>query len=234
MGPYSFEFVTALDPALPPLHMLTDSSAVVLYTFRRCPYAMRARLALHAAQVNFEHREVELKRKPPHLVALSPKATVPVLWLPGEGGRVIDESLSIMYWALQKNDPSAWLPKEAMAQHATELFERNDGVFKHQLDRYKYPSRYGMTQEEGLEQRDLALGTLVHLNDVLSQNSFFSGKAFGMIDAAIAPFIRQFARVDSAWFAGQPFKSLIGWLNDFESSELFLSSMKKVSVWSEQ
>jgi glutathione S-transferase len=124
----------------------------VLYSFRRCPYAMRARLALHASGVVHEHREIELKNKPAHMLALSPKGTVPVLWLRAEN-RVIDQSLDIMLWALQQNDPQHWLPNDEVTRSDwLAQIERNDGPFKQQLDRYKYPQRFGL--KDGLSHRD--------------------------------------------------------------------------------
>ena len=206
-------------------------SSVILYTFRRCPYAMRARLALLASQIGFEHREVDLKHKPAHMLSLSPKGTVPVLWLP-EGGTVIDESLDIMFWALRKNDANSWLPKdEKYEMMATKLFQENDEQFKLQLDRYKYPSRFGLDHEGRLAQRDSALVTLSKLEAQLGETAFLSGETFGLIDAGIAPFIRQFAKVDEEWFLEQPFKRIASWLRDFESSQLFIEAMKKVPVW---
>ena len=195
---------------------------------------MRARLALHASQIKYEHREVELKSKPTHMLSLSPKGTVPVLWLPGEDaqqkGVVIDESLEIMDWALRSNDPLGWLPGDLQdTTQAKLLLQNNDELFKSQLDRYKHPVRFGLDQANAIKQRDLALNTLLRLEQLLSQRSFLSGDRFGMVDAAIAPFIRQFARVDVEWFTNQSFKKLISWLNDFEHSQLFLDVMKKVS-----
>ncbi len=212
--------------------MSEAASAAVLFTFRRCPYAMRARLALHASQISYEHREVDLKNKPIQLLSLSPKATVPVLWLRGEGGRVIEESLEIMHWALAQGDPKGWLPKdETTRARALELIQLNDGPFKGQLDRYKYPTRFALTQEDSLIQRDAAAAALMKLEGILCQTSYLSGEKFGMLDAAIAPFIRQFAKVDFQWFVGQSFKHLINWLNDFESSQLFIDVMKKYPTW---
>ena len=111
----------------------------VLYSFRRCPYAIRARLALRISGLPLELREVSLKSKPPEMLALSAKGTVPVLVLPD--GLVIDESLDIMRWALSQNDPEAWLSHGPLNDMLA-LIAINDGKFKHALDRYKYPNRY--------------------------------------------------------------------------------------------
>ncbi len=195
---------------------------------------MRARLALHASQIRYEHREVDLKRKPLHMLNLSPKGTVPVLWLPFEQGKVIDESLKIMFWALRKNDPNSWLPKDEKDELvAMKLLQINDEQFKSQLDRYKYPSRYSLDHKGGLAQRDEAMTTLLNLDAALNQNGFLSGEKFGLLDAGIAPFIRQFAKVDEQWFLDQPFKRLASWLSEFEGSEQFQEVMKKFPVWVE-
>jgi len=211
-------------------------STPVLYTFRRCPYAMRARLALSAAQIVYEHREVDLKKKPSHMIELSPKATVPVLWLPKaiEEPHVLDESLNIMFWALKQDDPLHWLPQnERDMQRATELIENNDGAFKQQLDQYKYPNRYSLGPGDALIKRQAALDTLQKLEKILHQSTFLSGAEFGLLDAALAPFIRQFAKVDEAWFTQLPLERLIKWLNQFEGSQLFLNVMKKYPNWAD-
>lgn len=205
----------------------------VLYSFRRCPYAIRARMALHAARVVYAHREVELARKPLHLQQLSPKATVPVLWLPGEGGRVIDESLQIMQWALEAQQPHPWLELGERAEQAQTLIENNDTVFKFQLDRFKYPSRFGLSTEESIQFRDTALKTLGRLESLLRERPFLSGAHFGLTDAAIAPFVRQFAAVNPPWFYALPYKSLHRWLIDFQQSDLFKRVMGKFPVWVE-
>jgi len=200
----------------------------ILYSFRRCPYAMRARLALQVSGVAYEHREVVLKSKPASMLALSPKGTVPVLCLPDEA-RVIDQSLDIMLWALAQNDPMHWLPHgDALAQ-ALQDIGFNDGPFKQHLDRYKYPQRSGLAS--GVADRDLGAQWLVQLDARLQQQAFLSGARWGLTDAALAPFIRQFAHTDPAWFAAQPWPHLIGWLTAFEGSEAFAQTMAKHPAW---
>jgi len=212
------------------MHQLAN--APILYTFRRCPYAMRARLALAASGIDYEHREVDLKCKPSQLLAISPKATVPVLWLPGSEERVIEQSLEIMLWALKIHDPNNWLPKDERENTvAMKVIQNNDTHFKEQLDKYKYPVRFGLTSEVSVQQRELSRDTLMNLEELLSKNKFLLGDKFGLIDAALAPFVRQFARVDMQWFQDQPYKRLIGWLDEFEKSTLFFNVMKKVPVW---
>jgi glutathione S-transferase len=205
------------------------STLPVLYSFRRCPYAMRARLALQAADQVVEHREIELKNKPTEMLRASPKGTVPVLVL--ANGMVLDESLDIMRWALERDDNQGWLPAdEGGRQNAWTLITQNDGEFKFHLDRYKYPHRYGLV--DGLAHRELARGFLGCLQDRLTLQGFLSGARFGLADAAIAPFVRQFAHTDKAWFANQAWNRLARWLQDFEASADFAQVMEKHPVWS--
>lgn len=219
-----------LDQSTASAHM-TSPSQPVLYSFRRCPYAMRARLALHTSGLEHEHREIELKNKPAHMLALSPKGTVPVLWLPADA-RVIDQSLDIMLWALRHHDPLGWLPgTEADMADALALIAHNDGPFKQQLDRYKYPNRSGL--KNGLADRDRAATWLQGLDARLTVHAFLAGERFGLADAAIAPFVRQFAHTDPGWFAAQPWPALAQWLAGFESSELFAAIMHKHAPWEE-
>jgi glutathione S-transferase len=205
----------------------------VLYSFRRCPYAMRARLALHASGIAIEHREVLLKNKPAHLLALSPKGTVPVLWLPGAAdGGVLEQSLDIMLWALRQRDPLGWLPaSDAGMADALALIAHNDGPFKQQLDRYKYPNRSGL--ESGVADRDEAAIWLRTLDARLRIQPELAGEHFGMADAAVAPFVRQYAHTDPTWFAAQPWPALASWLTKFESSDLFQAIMHKHAPWPE-
>jgi glutathione S-transferase len=210
---------------------MPESLLPVLYSFRRCPYAMRARLALHVSGVVFEHREVVLKQKPSHMLALSPKGTVPVLWLRGDAGpRVLEQSLDIMRWALDQCDPLDWWPAtEAALADALVLIAHNDGPFKGQLDRYKYPNRSGLVS--GTADRDLAAVWLLTLNERLQSQHFLAGDRFGLADAALAPFVRQYAHTDPAWFAAQPWGPLAAWLAAFEGSDLFEAIMQKHTPW---
>lgn len=205
----------------------------VLYSFRRCPYAMRARLALHISGMACEHREVDLKHKPAHMLALSPKGTVPVLWLRGTAGApVLAQSLDIMLWALRQHDPQAWLPgTDAAWADALTLIAHNDGPFKQQLDRYKYPQRSGL--DSGEADRDGAAVWLHSLNTRLASQAYLAGGQWGLPDAAIAPFVRQYAHTDPSWFAAQPWDSLVRWLAAFEGSALFEATMHKHAPWQE-
>ena len=199
----------------------------VLYSFRRCPYAMRARMALHTSDTVLEHREIELKNKPAAMLAASPKGTVPVLVLPD--GRVIDESLDIMRWALAKRDPLHWWPPADQEPAALDLIAQNDGPFKEALDRYKYPYRFGLN--DGISPRDAGAGFLHALEERLQTQVFLNGSTWGLIDAALAPFVRQFAHTDKAWFSQQPWPRLAQWLADFEASDLFAAIMHKRAPW---
>lgn len=198
------------------------TSLPVLYSFRRCPYAIRARLALTQAGLPIVLREVALRRKPPEMLALSPKGTVPVLQLPD--GRVLDESLDIMRWALHQADPEGWLDagQEALA---AELIALNDGPFKALLDRYKYPERH--PERSGAAYRQAAVDLFIApLNLRLANAPFLLGTRPSLADMATVPFIRQFAQVDADWFAQAPFTALQAWLQGLTASALFQAVMQ--------
>lgn len=200
----------------------------VLYSFRRCPYAMRARMAVAAGQQVCELREVVLAHKPAALLQASPKGTVPVLVLPN--GTVIEQSRDIMLWALQAHDPEHWLPRtEAAWERTNAWIAENDGPFKQALDRYKYPHRYALP--DGLAHRAAGAVFLQSLNATLSGQACLSGPHFGLADAALAPFVRQFAHTDAHWFAEQPWPALQTWLAQFEQSPAYLRTMGKVPAW---
>ena len=202
----------------------------VLYSFRRCPYAMRARLALAASGTVCELREVVLARKPPALTQVSPKATVPVLVL--VDGTVLEQSLDIMLWALRRSDPQQWLPMSDLElADALQLISQCDGDFKAQLDRYKYPNRYALP--DGLAHRALGAQYLETLNERLRLHRHLMGAHYGLADAAIAPFVRQFAHTDPAWFASQPWPALQKWLAAFEVSGDYVRVMVKFAAWTE-
>lgn len=206
----------------------------VLYSFRRCPYAMRARLALAVSEQPHELREVVLRDKPAEMLAASPKGTVPVLVLPG--GEVIEESLDIMRWALSRNDPAQWLsPAQASQQDTDALIAANDGDFKRHLDRYKYPNRYadesgGDAAGFALKHRSEAAGWLGQLNERLD-GGWLLGTQASLADMAILPFVRQFAHTDADWFAVQPWPRLQAWLAAFEASDLYAGVMGKHAAW---
>ncbi len=202
----------------------------LLYSFRRCPYAMRARLGLTSANIKVELREIVLRNKPEHMIELSPKATVPVLRV--KEGEVIDESLDIILWALKQNDPEGLLsPENSSLKEMLTLIKENDGPFKHHLDRTKYAVRYPEESKE--DHIKGASEFLLKLNDRLSAQKFLFGNERSLADITIAPFVRQFANIDRSWFDNQPWPHLIKWLNEFIESELFLSIMEKHVPWQE-
>lgn len=194
----------------------------VLYSFRRCPYAMRARMALRVSGIGYEHREVLLREKPAEMLEVSPKGTVPVLVTPGGG--VLEESLDIMRWALGQNDPESWL-----ARDDPELISANDGPFKHHLDRYKYHTRY--EDVDPLEHRAAGLAHLANLEERLQLDAYLCGTARGFVDMAIFPFVRQFASHDKEWFAAQSIPRVRAWLDKLTGSELFAAIMEKHPRW---
>ena len=200
----------------------------VLYSFRRCPYAMRARLALQASATQVELREIELKNKPAALLQASPKGTVPVLVL--VDGTVLEQSLDIMLWALRAHDPQGWLPHRAAAlDEALACIAQNDRPFKQALDRYKYPSRFGLG--DGLQARAAGADILKTWELRLHANAFLAGAHWSLPDAALAPFVRQFAHTDPAWFAAQAWPRLAQWLQQFEASGNFAAVMAKSVPW---
>ncbi|MDD1136696.1 glutathione S-transferase [Pseudomonas sp. TNT2022 ID233] len=191
-----------------------------LYSFRRCPYAMRARMALRYSGVPVEIVEVSLKAKPAEMLAISPKGTVPVL---DAGGQVIDESLEIMRWALAQNDPDNWLLDGD--SRIAELIEANDQVFKVHLNRYKYAERY---PEQPMEvYRAEGALFLQRLDELLEGRDYLLAGHPSLADIALLPFVRQFAHVDRDWFAQTPYVRLQAWLQRFLESELFTGIMKK-------
>lgn len=183
---------------------------------------MRARMSIAVSGVQVELREVVLRDKPPEMFELSPKGTVPVLVL-GDG-RVLEESLDIMRWALNRNDAETWL--EHIDQ---DLIADNDGPFKHALDRYKYPHRYGLA--DGLAHRYSAGTHLETLENALVSSPYLAGSKRGFTDIANFPFVRQFAATDQEWFAAQPWPALQVWLETLATSALFAQIMTRYPQW---
>ena len=196
----------------------------VLYSFRRCPYAMRARMALRYAGCAVHIHEISLKAKPPEMLERSPKGTVPVLVM---GDQVLEQSLDIMHWALAQNDPDNWLliNDGDGRRDIQALVEHNDQVFKQHLDRYKYFVRYPeFSQEQYRQEAEVFLQTL---EARLQQRGFLVADRVTLADIALAPFIRQFSAVDPEWFATSPYPGLRGWLQRFVESKLFKAVMVK-------
>lgn len=195
-----------------------------LYSFRRCPYAMRARMALRYSGVEVNIVEVSLKAKPAEMLALSSKGTVPVLSV---DGRVIDESLEIMRWTLAQNDPQNWLLKDDPRgqQRSAALIEENDQVFKVHLNHYKYAERY--PEQPMAFYRAEGEAFLRKLDELLEGCDYLLAEHPSLADVALMPFIRQFAHVDREWFAQTPYVRLQAWLQRLIESDLFTSIMKK-------
>jgi len=197
----------------------------ILYSFRRCPYAIRARMAIAYASITLEMREVALANKPAAMLAISPKGTVPVLQL---SDRVIDESVEVMRWALSQSDPENWLALDSQQEQST-LIEENDNEFKGWLDKYKYWDRYPEQSQQ--DYRKKAEKFLSNLELRLQHNSYLLGNNICMADIAIFPFIRQFAFVDKPWFDDADYPSVQRWLNQFLQSKLFEQVMVKQALW---
>jgi|688.fasta_scaffold22095_7 glutathione S-transferase len=213
----------------------------ILYSFIRCPYAIRARLALCCAKTVYELREVRLKDKPVSLLEYSPKGTVPVLILPDR--TVIEQSLDIMFWALEKNNTkqnSQYTNQPLLSlsgkdkEYADYLIKENDGNFKYALDRYKYPNRYANDENQNstsLEWRNEAEKFLKELENQLNPHAYLFGDQLSYADLALMPFVRQFAKVDPEWFCNSPYKQLNNWLNKIEQSDLFETVIRKYEPW---
>ena len=192
-----------------------------IYSFLRCPYAMRARMALHVAAIPHETTEVNLKNKPPEMLAISPKGTVPVLQL--ADGRVLEESLDIMRYALTQHDPENWLPTESEREACEQLIVQNDTVFKIHLDRYKYHTRY---PEANRETHRLEGETILADLDtrIAHHGGYLIAPRLTFADIAIFPFVRQWASVEGGNL--QAFEHVEAWLRARTDSALFRAIMK--------
>ena len=197
----------------------------ILYSYRRCPYAMRARMALKYAGIQVEHREIALRSKPHSMLLASPKGTVPVLCV---DGYVLDQSLDIMRWALEKSDRDGWIGVDEEISQA--WIEKNDGPFKVLLDQYKYPNRFPDLNPQDVLNSAIEL-MLKPMECALQSSKYLMGNKMSLVDVAIFPFIRQFAAVNPQHFEGLPFASVKAWLNQHLESDLFNSVMDKHPTW---
>ena len=200
----------------------------ILYSFRRCPYAMRARMAIHISGQKCQLREVLLRDKPPSMLEYSAKGTVPVLIL--QDGKVIDESLDVIDWALNLNDPDDW-QRSKDTKKTKELIKINDGEFKYHLDRYKYSKRYDNEDPEFHRKRCLKF--IESINNELNNSEYIFDDNISYADIVLLPFIRQFRIADIEWFDSLPYDNLKKWLSRFLDSSLLNSSMKKYDLWKE-
>lgn len=211
-----------------PVDLKATGALPILYSFRRCPYAMRARMAIAASGQRCELREVVLRDKPAELLAASPKGTVPVLV--DVDGRVIDQSLDIMLWALRRNDPAHWLPADRKRlDEMLSLIAECDGDFKQHLDGYKYPER--RPAGDAFMHRSRGVAFLMRLDARLQASRCLHGEHPALSDIAIAPFVRQFAQVDAAWFDTQPWPRLREWLAARLNAPVFAQAMDKYPQW---
>ncbi|MDC0440875.1 glutathione S-transferase N-terminal domain-containing protein [Gammaproteobacteria bacterium] len=197
----------------------------ILYSFRRCPYAMRARMALILASKQCELREILLKNKPDHMLEISPKGTVPVLQLPD---KVLDESLDIISWATVSNLDNVHIFSKTEKTLYMELVHLFDTKFKHHLDRYKYSSRYGADPSEHQEECKIILE---NLDAKINPSPWVFGPQVSLLDISILPFIRQCKIANPEWFDAQQFKKVIGLLDYFEQDNLFIQAMQKYELW---
>ena len=196
----------------------------ILYSFRRCPYAMRARMAIWASGTAVSLREVVLRHKPAALIEASPKATVPVLVL--SNGTVIEESLAIIDWALEQNDPNSW--RDATPEAAA-LINACDEGFKGWLDKYKYADRH--PEQSAVYYREQAEVFIADLEQRLSEQRWLGGEQATRADVAVLPFVRQFAGVDPPWWLDAPYPKVRTWLNDWLASDTFTGVMAKYPPW---
>ena len=200
----------------------------ILYTFRRCPYAMRARFVLRYTFKNIELREIKLQNKPKDFLSTSPKGTVPVLVLSTK--EVLDQSLNIMMWCLKYSDNSkASDLKNNLPNDFLDQIKNLDDEFKINLDKYKYPSRF-----EGSDKyffRDKNIKFLKNLEEKLKNSIFLNSNKIGLLDYAIFPFIRQFRNVNIEWFENLNLSFLNSWYLSIVESKAFFDIMKKYKVW---
>ena len=209
---------------------MTPANPYLLYSFRRCPYAMRARMALAYSNVGVQIQDILLKDKPQSMLDASPKGTVPVLIIHDKSSNhdsVIDESIDIMFWSLSKADPDNWYfgLTDNQQQIITQLICEFDNNFKPLLDKYKYANRYPELSEA--QYRDKALMYLEKLNQLLEESQYLISKQLSLADIAIFPFIRQFAFVNKRWFDDAPYPKLQQWLKKHIESDLFQLIMEK-------
>lgn len=201
----------------------------ILYSLRRCPYAMRARLGLLQAEQTVVLRDVVMKNIPVEMLQASPKGTVPVLVF--DDSSVIDESIDIMIWALNQNDPNNLLFNDQPSIHSSmlALIKRNDNEFRDSLDKYKVAARYHDTTE--VHYRDQCEPFMRHLEQRLTEYDFLMGTRPSLADYALLPFIRQFSRVDRKWYLQAPYSNIQRWLNTHYLNPLYSKAMKKYPQW---
>lgn len=208
----------------------------ILYSLRNCPYAMRARLAIFKSKQQVELRDVVLSNKPQVMLNASPKGTVPILVFENNDKKfnVIDESLDIMLWALQMNDPESLLAQGAISnaeslQNMLCVIATFDTEFKADLEKYKCAKRY---HEDNLfEYRQACEVHIESIEKQLEQHTYIMSEKESLVDIALLPFIRQFARVERQWYLQAPYPNLRQWLNNYLQSPMFSKVMTKYPLW---
>tara|TARA_Y100001970_G_scaffold182766_1_gene222286 strand:+ start:3137 stop:3787 length:651 start_codon:yes stop_codon:yes gene_type:complete len=203
-----------------------------LYSFRRCPYAMRARLALRLCKIECIIREISLKAKNSEFLKVSPKGTVPVLVLPN--GKVLEESLDIINWSLEQNDPNKLKANDKVTKKINDKYiQLFDKDFKFHLDRYKYSSRYNISNSE--IHRNKALKLLTEINAMLEGKDYIGGQRMSLLDISILPFVRQYRIADINWFDNHlGLRNINNWVNIFLNTEILASVMTKYKVWEKE
>ncbi len=210
--------------------MTQNNSAPVLYSFRRCPYCMRAHMALKYADMKIELREVDLNNMPAQALSVSPHGTVPVLVMPD--GSTNNESWEIVKWALQQNDPDNWLGENGeYVLDAEILVETNDFSFKEDLDHYKYADRFPEHSEQ--HYRAACEEFIEELEEMLGENKYLLARQLTLADIAVFPFVRQFSLVDKTWFEQSPYPNVRRWLDNLINGELFQRAFQKHVLWEE-
>jgi glutathione S-transferase len=207
------------------MSIANPSSLPILYSYRRCPYAMRARMALHYSGITLDHREIALRNKPQSMLLASTKGTVPVLCV---DELVLEESLDIMLWALEQSDPDGWLQVDR--QKAKTWVANNDGPFKTLLDQYKYPNRYPELNPDEVLGNALKI-MLNPLENAFQEHPYVLGNKISWVDVALFPFIRQFSMVNPEQFAQLPLPKTRQWLSKNIGSTLFQAIMEKYPTW---
>lgn len=201
----------------------------ILYSFIRCPYAMRARMILKLADIKCELREVRLNNKPEHMLEASPKGTVPVLILED---KIIDESIDIVNWALNITNVFEGNIKQDQINLTEELIDLFDDKFKYHLDRYKYSNRYEDVDVE--HHQNECLNILKKLETIIDGTNWIFGDSISKLDILILPFIRQFRIADQEWFDSQQnIPGIQRVLMNFLDSNIFKSVMNKYEEWYE-
>tara|TARA_B100001741_G_C16464635_1_gene556938 strand:+ start:74 stop:724 length:651 start_codon:yes stop_codon:yes gene_type:complete len=203
-----------------------------LYSFRRCPYAMRARLALRLCKIECIIREISLKAKNSEFLKVSPKGTVPVLVLPN--GKVLEESLDIINWSLEQNDPNNLKVNDKVTKKINDKYiQLFDKDFKFHLDRYKYSSRYNISNSE--IHRNKARNILTEINSMLEGKDYIGGQCMSLLDISILPFVRQYRIADINWFDNHlGLRNINNWVNIFLNTEILASIMTKYKVWEKE